>query len=411
MGTLRLKRGTKTALQTNPGFTPAEGELVYTTDSKEVFVGDGVTQGGVPVSVSTQNLEDLGNVQALAAQKDQILVYNGSNWAASANPALDLRGNIYADDSTLLVDAINGKIVGPIETSSLTATNIVGNLAGDTTGSHTGSVVGNVVGTLTGDLLGSVFADDSTAMVDAQNKTFLGTLIGVVQGQVTGDLTGSVFADDSSVMVDAINQNIFAKDIQTVRVSANTGTLVLRETSTASNNRIEIKPTRVSFKTDSGSSEIQSENHDYVIDREDNVTRLNFTRISTDGSAIPATTAITRLTFGRKYGTDDAKVILTQSISEQQWTLTPAPDGVIDYAKTLRFHNQGKLGINGTVTAEPDANLHVTGNAKIEGGELLLGNMTTVERDALTPANGMMLYNTTDNKFQGYENGAWVNLI
>ena len=98
MGTLRLKRGTKTALQTNPGFTPAEGELVYTTDSKEVFVGDGVTQGGVPVSVSTQNLEDLGNVQALAAQKDQILVYNGSNWAASANPALDLRGNIYADE-------------------------------------------------------------------------------------------------------------------------------------------------------------------------------------------------------------------------------------------------------------------------------------------------------------------------
>ena len=43
--------------------------------------------------------------------------------------------------------------------------------------------------------------------------------------------------------------------------------------------------------------------------------------------------------------------------------------------------------------------------------ELLLGNMTTTERDALTAANGMMLYNTTDNKFQGYENGAWVNLI
>ena len=39
MGTLRIKRGTKTALQTTPGYTPAEGELVYTTDSKEVFVG------------------------------------------------------------------------------------------------------------------------------------------------------------------------------------------------------------------------------------------------------------------------------------------------------------------------------------------------------------------------------------
>ena len=77
MGTLRIKRGTKTALQTSPGYVPAEGELVYTTDSKEVFVGDGATTGGTPVSVSTQNLEDLGNVQALAAQNDQILVYNG----------------------------------------------------------------------------------------------------------------------------------------------------------------------------------------------------------------------------------------------------------------------------------------------------------------------------------------------
>ena len=98
MGTLRIKRGTKTALQTTPGYTPAEGELVYTTDSKEVFVGDGTTVGGTPVSVSTQNLEDLGNVQALAAQNDQILVYNGSNWAATDNPALDGRGNIFGDD-------------------------------------------------------------------------------------------------------------------------------------------------------------------------------------------------------------------------------------------------------------------------------------------------------------------------
>ena len=33
------------------------------------------------------------------------------------------------------------------------------------------------------------------------------------------------------------------------------------------------------------------------------------------------------------------------------------------------------------------------------------------ERNALTPANGMVIYNSTDNKFQGYEGGAWANLI
>jgi 6-phosphogluconolactonase (cycloisomerase 2 family) len=40
-----------------------------------------------------------------------------------------------------------------------------------------------------------------------------------------------------------------------------------------------------------------------------------------------------------------------------------------------------------------------------------LGKLTTGERDALTPSNGDIIYNTSLNKFQGYENGAWVNLI
>lgn len=38
--------------------------------------------------------------------------------------------------------------------------------------------------------------------------------------------------------------------------------------------------------------------------------------------------------------------------------------------------------------------------------------VTTAERDSIqTPDNGQLIYNTTTNKFQGYENGAWANLI
>ena len=44
-------------------------------------------------------------------------------------------------------------------------------------------------------------------------------------------------------------------------------------------------------------------------------------------------------------------------------------------------------------------------------GYVQFGSVTTTERNALTAANGMVIYNSTDNKFQGYENGAWVNLI
>lgn len=41
----------------------------------------------------------------------------------------------------------------------------------------------------------------------------------------------------------------------------------------------------------------------------------------------------------------------------------------------------------------------------------LFVNVTTAEKNALTAQNGMVVYDTDLNKFQGYENGAWVNLV
>lgn len=38
--------------------------------------------------------------------------------------------------------------------------------------------------------------------------------------------------------------------------------------------------------------------------------------------------------------------------------------------------------------------------------------ITTAQRDALQNVeNGFLIYNTTLNKFQGYENGAWINFV
>lgn len=43
--------------------------------------------------------------------------------------------------------------------------------------------------------------------------------------------------------------------------------------------------------------------------------------------------------------------------------------------------------------------------------DILIPRLTTTERDAITAVNGMFIYNTTLNEFQGYENSAWVNAV
>lgn len=41
---------------------------------------------------------------------------------------------------------------------------------------------------------------------------------------------------------------------------------------------------------------------------------------------------------------------------------------------------------------------------------LKLNSLTTTQRDALTPANGMLIYNTTNTRFEKYEAGAWGSI-
>jgi len=48
---------------------------------------------------------------------------------------------------------------------------------------------------------------------------------------------------------------------------------------------------------------------------------------------------------------------------------------------------------------------------QVDGKAILLPRLTTAERNALTAVNGMILYNTTTAKFEGYEGGTWTDLI
>ena len=75
------------------------------------------------------------------------------------------------------------------------------------------------------------------------------------------------------------------------------------------------------------------------------------------------------------------------------------------YATELNLMG-GNVGI-GTLSPAASAALDITSTT----GALLVPRMTTTQRNALTPVDGMIFYNTTTGKFEGREGGAWANII
>ena len=71
-------------------------------------------------------------------------------------------------------------------------------------------------------------------------------------------------------------------------------------------------------------------------------------------------------------------------------------------------------GYLGTGPADRDPTNDSNADASVTvtklSGVIAAGGYTDAERDALTPSNGWIVYNTTSNKFQGYANGSWVDL-
>ena len=75
----------------------------------------------------------------------------------------------------------------------------------------------------------------------------------------------------------------------------------------------------------------------------------------------------------------------------------------------------GNLTTQGSGTPEivSDNEIELDAGTRVDiiRGPIRMARFTSAERDLLIAQNGDVIYNTTTNKFQGYENGSWTNLI
>jgi hypothetical protein len=266
---LRLRRGTDAERLT---ITPVEGELIYTTDLQELWIGNGITEGGNKVSgVIPQNLSDLNDVDSASPEIGQVLKWNGERW----EPSDDKDSGVVEDASYKI------NILGPVENTivnSDTAT-FTGNFVGDGSGLTNLPIATDGSGVVEGSNYRINIVDDSsTVMLNTSTSTFTGNFVGdgsgltnlpnntiqsifdlndvfrfenqtpdagdtliydgfnfvsqkirqiegadstiivdtntnTFTGNFVGDMSGSVFSDDSSLIVDSINHRLLTNKL------------------------------------------------------------------------------------------------------------------------------------------------------------------------------------------------------
>jgi hypothetical protein len=351
---LRLRRGTNSQRLL---ITPLQGELIYTTDTKQLFVGDGSTVGGTAVDTGAVAFAGISADVTPDADNTRDIGAVGNRWAEGRFV------NIFG----ALTGSVTGNLTG----------NVTGNLSGNVTGNLTGNVTGNVAGNVDGDLEGSVFADDSTAIVDAIQKRILadvyssaGTLL------LSTNPATNVVSNGDIVITD--NVITLLNGLDTIQFGTNNSALGVSlrlKNSFLGNSSLEVEATTNGTDTDS---------FEFSVSRG----TLSVPTILNAGDPIY------KLAFrGYDGATNALSAFIAASVDPAATPAAGVMPGVLAF---------GVTSDNGVTLRE----LILTSS-----GGFNLVSLTTAERNAmLTVLDGQMIYNETDNKFQGRANGVWVDL-
>lgn len=216
---LKLRRGTEAERVT--AFVDI-GEIVYVTDEKKVYVGDGATTGGILVGPIDASAYDVAS--DTTPQLGGNLDLNGNNIVGTGN--INITGNITATGSINLGDGVedNINVGGLINSPLIPAIDDSYNLG--TSAKQWANVWATQVNVDTTLAVGSQIiklssgtADSSLVLWDAETDTLSAST--VVANVFEGNLVGSVFGDDSTTLIDGVS-NLITGNVNNLETTTNT---------------------------------------------------------------------------------------------------------------------------------------------------------------------------------------------
>jgi hypothetical protein len=519
---LRLRRGTE-AERVSVIFQ--EGELVYVTDTKELYSGDGVTPGGIKVSnvgspdALTQNLdldgfnifgsgsitatafigdgsgltnvggggivdgsnyriniagddssiivnsatntvtgifvgdgsgitniliEQLDDVLVLSPANDEVLTYSNGFWInapASGGEGVVEGGNykinILSDNSTTLVNTSTNTLTGNIVTDSieysgsLVIDNSVSGSIGQITLGNTGGVQKLVIkrsdtGTTSDQIIGSITVEQ----VDDGGATVYSTMgfwhsgIYIGHSPTGGSLTGSNYIgiQDGGIALGKFSlESGYKLDV--------TGDAKFRDTVVIENSSLRFDESRDLIDISPPSL--------YELTVNISTNKLAFydgldwydivgTPIDTMVTSFPGPIAIEGITevdrndFGQDSVAISGSMIYNTTADRfeffQAGSWIPLANQELEETSDVQFATvtaNSFISTGGgapTLESETVINLQAGERVRVTTSPFRLAQLTTTERNLISPVAGDLIYNTTDNRFQGYQNGGWINL-
>jgi hypothetical protein len=359
---------------------PAQGELIYTTDTKQLYVGDGSTAGGIAV--------DTGGAVTFTSIASDVTP------DADSTRDIGASGNRWADG---WFDNVYGAFSGA--------------LTGNVTGTLTGNVTGDVIGNVQGDLVGSVFADDSTTVIDSVNKKIFGSIY--------SNINGNLYLSTNPSNNYLTNGDIVFQD-NVVSLLNSLDTVQFGTADSADGVNITIKSSNI-------------DNKSLTIDSLTDGTKSNSFELQTSRGTLtiptalvqgdPIFTLVNRGYDGSSYVFSSALFATVEADSSNPVGPAAVP-GSIGFVtsvnngttlKTLIFDSFGQLGVN---TATPTSTLTVDGDASFTGPVKLAVYADDAARTAAVPSpqKGMVVFMTSGtvptvtNKTVVYDGSAWVAL-